>query len=89
MKAKDAALQKVACPHQGTGISPPGLLRSQEKSDRCSSRILYFKQWGLSQVTNFLGLIEHANCLLVKPVFGLEDLLLLAMINVQEQGGQT
>lgn len=76
-------------PGWGHGISPPGLLHPWEKCDRRGGRTPYFKRQGLSQANNFPGLIEHAICLLVKPVFGLEDLLLLAMMNVQEQEGQT
>lgn len=77
-------------PGSGQRISPPGLLSQWKKHDSaaalwCGSGAPYFKWQRLSKVTNFLGLIEHAICLLVKPVFGQEDLLLLAMMNAQEK----
>jgi len=68
-------------PLLGCSISRSVMLLQQDGG----SGAPYFKWQGLSKVTNFLGLIEHAIWLLVKPVFGQEDLLLLAMMNVQEK----
>ena len=53
MKAKDAALQKVACPHQGTGISPPGLLRSQEKKWPMQQQDSVFQTMGVKPSHQF------------------------------------
>lgn len=62
-------------PCSGGRISPPWLLHQWKKRDPapagwCGSGAPYFKWQGLSKVANFLGLIEHATWLLVKPVFG-------------------